>query len=80
MKKLKLIKFQTIYANKLHGPEYDHKLLKYIQKGVVAMEKVATLHHLSGAVSYMLFSDYEQDMKNGYEYFDFVVDVEILYL
>lgn len=44
------------------------------------MEKVATLHHLSGAVSYMLFSEYEQDVKNGYEYFDFVVDVEILYL
>ena len=33
MKKLKLTKFQTIYVNKLHGPEYDHKLLKDIQKG-----------------------------------------------
>lgn len=44
------------------------------------MEKVAMLRHLSGAVSYMLFSEYEQDLKDGYEYFDFVTDVEILYL
>lgn len=63
MKKLKLIKFQTIYVNKLHGPEYDHKLLKYIQKGGV-LPLNYEIEFMNGSTMEVSKEEYEDFINN----------------